>query len=152
MAEGTYPTVLILNGPNLNLLGTREPEVYGRDSLDDIRRMCEARASERGLAVDFQQWNGEGEMVTAIQRARDACAGIIINPAAYSHTSVALLDALLAVNLPVIEVHLSNPHKRESFRHFSYVSGAAQGVICGLGGHGYLLALDALARLLGTDK
>lgn len=152
MAEGKAQTVLVLNGPNLNLLGTREPEIYGRESLDDIRRMVEDHGRTLDLAIDFQQWNGEGEMVTAIQKAREYAAGIVINPAAYSHTSVAILDALLAVGLPVIEVHLSNPHKREDFRHFSYVSQAARGIICGLGAGGYLLALDGLARILKSGK
>ncbi len=152
MAEGKTQTVLVLNGPNLNLLGTREPEIYGRESLDDIRRMVEEHGRTLGLSIDFQQWNGEGEMVTAIQKARDYAAGIIINPAAYSHTSVAILDALLAVGLPVIEVHLSNPHKREDFRHFSYVSLAARGIICGLGATGYRLALDGLARILQSGR
>lgn len=152
MAEGKAQTVLVLNGPNLNLLGKREPEIYGRESLDDIRRMVEDHGRSLDLAIDFQQWNGEGEMVTAIQKAREYAAGIVINPAAYSHTSVAILDALLAVGLPVIEVHLSNPHKREDFRHFSYVSQAARGVICGLGAGGYVLALDSLARILKSGK
>ncbi len=148
MAKGKGATVLILNGPNLNLLGTREPEVYGRDTLADIQKRLEARAKTLGLTVDFQQHNGEGEMVSAIQAARGRCAGIIINPAAYTHTSVAILDALLAVALPVIEVHLSNPHRREAFRHHSYVSLMATGVIAGLGARGYELALDAMADLL----
>lgn len=152
MAEGKAQTVLVLNGPNLNLLGTREPEIYGRESLDDIRRMVEDHGRALGLAIDFQQWNGEGEMVTAIQQVRGSAAGIVINPAAYSHTSVAILDALLAVQLPVIEVHLSNPHRREDFRHFSYVSQAARGIICGLGAEGYRLALDGLARILKSGE
>lgn len=152
MAEGKAQTVLVLNGPNLNLLGTREPEIYGRESLDDIRRMVEDHGRTLGLAIEFQQHNGEGEMVTAIQNARGSAAGIVINPAAYSHTSVAILDALLAVQLPVIEVHLSNPHQREEFRHFSYVSRAARGIICGLGAEGYRLALDGLARILKSGE
>lgn len=152
MAEGKAQTVLVLNGPNLNLLGKREPEIYGRESLDDIRRMVEDHGRSLDLAIDFQQWNGEGEIVTAIQKAREYAAGIVINPAAYSHTSVAILDALLAVDLPVIEVHLSNPHRREDFRHFSYVSQAARGIICGLGAGGYVLALDGLARILKSGK
>lgn len=152
MAQLEQHNILVLNGPNLNLLGTREPEVYGRETLADIQAMVEARAATLGLRIDFQQWNGEGEMVDAIQGARGRSAGIIINPAAYSHTSVAILDALLAVDLPVIEVHLSNPHRREAFRHHSNVSRVARGVICGLGAHGYLLALDALARCLAPGE
>lgn len=148
MAKGKGATVLILNGPNLNLLGTREPEIYGRDTLADIQKRLAGQAKTLGLTIDFQQHNGEGEMVSAIQSARGRCAGIIINPAAYSHTSVAILDALLAVELPVIEVHLSNPHRREDFRHHSYVSRMATGVIAGLGAPGYELALDAMAGLL----
>lgn len=148
MAITKNPHILVLNGPNLNLLGTREPEVYGRDTLADVEKRVKAKAKKLGYAIDFQQHNGEGELVTAIQGARGRAAGIIINPAAYSHTSIAVLDALLAVNLPTIEVHLSNPHRREEFRHLSYVSKAARGVICGCGALGYELALDALAAML----
>lgn len=151
MAKRQKHSILVLNGPNLNLLGTREPDVYGHETLADIRAGLEQRGAELGLGIDFQQWNGEGEMVTAIQGARTTQAGIIINPAAYTHTSVALLDALLAVQLPVIEVHLSNPHKREEFRHQSYVSRVARGVICGFGSHGYFLALDAMNRILDAS-
>ncbi len=141
--------ILILNGPNLNLLGTRQPEVYGRETLADIEAMCRSRAQELGLEADCRQSNGEGELVGWIQGARGDCAGILINPGAYSHTSIAILDALLAVELPVVEVHLSNIHGREAFRRHSYVSQAAQGVICGFGATGYLMAVDALARLIG---
>jgi 3-dehydroquinate dehydratase-2 len=148
MAIAKNPHILILNGPNLNLLGTREPEIYGRDTLADIEKRLKAKAKKLGYQIDFQQHNGEGEMVTAIQSARGRAAGIIINPAAYSHTSVAILDALLAVNLPTIEVHLSNPYRREPFRHKSYVSTVARGVICGCGALGYELALDALVNIL----
>ncbi|MDA5193534.1 type II 3-dehydroquinate dehydratase [Govanella unica] len=151
MAKRLKHSILVLNGPNLNLLGTREPEVYGRDTLADIAAGLERRGAEIGLGIDFQQWNGEGEMVTAIQAARGTRAGIIINPAAYTHTSIALLDALLAVELPVIEVHLSNPHKREDYRHKSYVSRMAQGVICGFGSLGYYLALDAMSHILDVS-
>ena len=140
--------VLILNGPNLNMLGSREPEVYGTETLADIEASCVELGSTLGLDVDFRQSNSEGELVTWIQEAREGHDGIIINPAAYTHTSVALLDALLASETPVIEVHLSNIHQRESFRHHSYVSKAAQGVICGLGSQGYDLALRALAKIL----
>lgn len=146
------PTVLILNGPNLNLLGEREPSIYGRATLADIERACRRRAKELGLAIEFRQSNHEGELVDGIQAARKRHAGIVINPGAYTHTSVALLDALLATGLPVIEVHLSNIHRRESFRHHSYVSLAATGVICGLGARGYLLALDAMAGILKTQE
>lgn len=151
MAKRQKHSILVLNGPNLNLLGTREPEIYGTETLADIKVSLEQRGAEFGLGIDFQQWNGEGEMVTAIQGARGAQAGIIINPAAYTHTSVALLDALLAVGLPVIEVHLSNPHKRDEFRHHSYVSRVARGVICGFGSFGYHLALDAMNHILDVS-
>lgn len=140
--------MLILNGPNLNMLGTRQPEVYGRETLADIKDQCVAHAAFVGLSVDFRQSNHEGELVTWIQDARLTHKGIIINAAAYTHTSVAILDALLAVGLPTVEVHLSNIHQRDAFRHHSYVSKAAKGMICGFGSHGYILALDALARLV----
>ena len=142
------PIIFVLNGPNLNLLGTREPEVYGRDSLADIEAACRRHAQARGLAIEFRQSNHEGELVDWVQEARGRAAGLIVNAAGYTTSSVALLDALLAVGLPVIEVHLSNIYRRESFRHHSYVSPAATGVICGLGPKGYLLALDALADIL----
>ena len=140
-------TILILNGPNLNLLGEREPEVYGRETLTDIEEACRAKADELGLAVDFRQSNSEAEIVELIQKSRRQVAGIIVNAGALSHTSIAILDALQAVEVPVIEVHLSNIFRRESFRRRSYVSRAATGVICGLKGHGYVLAIEALARL-----
>jgi len=140
--------IFVLNGPNLNLLGQREPEVYGRDTLDDVRRACERRASELGLAVDFRQSNHEGQLVDWIHEARDNAAGLVINPGAYTHTSIALLDALQACAKPAVEVHLSNIFRRESFRHHSYVSLGVRGVICGLGPKGYLLALEALADLI----
>jgi 3-dehydroquinate dehydratase-2 len=141
------PIVLILNGPNLNLLGTREPEVYGTATLDGIESECAGAASELGLAIDFRQSNHEGELVDWIQQARQKNVGIIINAGAFSHTSVAILDALKACEIPVIEVHLSNIYRREAFRQHSYVSQAATGVICGLGPVGYVLALEALANL-----
>ena len=144
--------ILILNGPNLNLLGQREPDIYGRTSLEDIRALAAARANGHGLDADFRQSNEEGELVSWIQGARTAAAGIIINAAAYTHTSVAILDALLACGLPVIEVHLSNIFKREEFRHHSFVSRAATGVICGFGAQGYELAVDAMAQLLNKAK
>lgn len=136
--------ILILNGPNLNLLGSREPEVYGKESLADIQSLCEAEAKQCGLSVDFRQSNHEGELVEWIHEAGRDFDGVIINAAAYSHTSVAILDALLALTIPVIEVHLSNIYKRDEFRHHSFVSAAAKGVICGLGSQGYALALRAL--------
>jgi len=140
--------VLILNGPNLNLLGEREPDIYGHETLADIEARCKDNGRNLGLDVDFRQSNLEGELVNWIQEARKGFDGIIINPAAFTHTSVALLDALLASEKPVIEVHLSNIHRREEFRHNSYVSKAATGVICGLGSQGYDLALQAMARLV----
>jgi 3-dehydroquinate dehydratase-2 len=145
------PIILVLNGPNLNLLGTREPEVYGRETLKEIEAECRRHAKARGLAVDFRQSNHEGELVGWVQEARGRAAGIIVNAAGYTTTSVALLDALLAVGLPVIEVHLSNIFRREAFRQHSLVSLAAKGVVCGLGKIGYLVALDAFARLLKTE-
>lgn len=146
------PSVLILNGPNLNMLGTREPAIYGRVTLADIEARCAARAGELGLALEFRQSNSEGELVGWIQQALKNHAGIVINPAAYSHTSVAILDALKAVGLPVVEVHLSNIHQRETFRGHSYVSKVAHGVICGFGAQGYIMALDAMAGLLVDEQ
>lgn len=143
-------TILVLNGPNLNLLGTREPATYGHETLADIARLCHDTAAVHGLEVDFFQTNHEGELIERIHQARGCRAGIVINPAAWTHTSVAIRDALAAVELPVIEVHLSNVHKREAFRHHSYVSPVAIGVICGLGSNGYRLALEHFARLLGA--
>lgn len=140
--------VYVLNGPNLNLLGQREPEIYGTDTLDVISRACADRAAKLNLTVEFRQTNVEGELVNWVQEARQKASGIIINAAAYTHTSVALHDALKASGLPIIEVHLSNIYKREPFRHHSYVSPAAQGVICGFGRHGYELAIDAMSRLV----
>jgi len=142
------PTVLLLNGPNLNMLGVREPAVYGRETLEDIRGMCERRGRELGLGVDFRQSNHEGELVGWIQQALGAHGGIVINAGAYTHTSVAIHDALRAVGLPVWEVHLSNIYRREAFRHHSYISALAEGVICGLGARGYLAALEAAAARL----
>jgi 3-dehydroquinate dehydratase-2 len=144
-------TILVLNGPNLNLLGVREPATYGRDTLADIEEACLERAAVLDLNLDFRQSNHEGQLVEWVQEARDNADGIIINPAGYTTTSVAILDALKAVELPVIEVHLSNIHRREAFRHNSLISQAARGVICGLGAHGYLLALDAMARIVESE-
>ena len=141
-------SVLILNGPNLNLLGTREPETYGPGTLADIEQMCAEESKTLGLTIDFRQSNHEGELVTWIQEAPGKFDAIIINPAAYTHTSVAIHDALRAADLPIVEVHLSNIHSREEFRHHSYVSPVATGVILGLGPIGYRLALIALAERL----
>jgi 3-dehydroquinate dehydratase II len=146
------PTILVLNGPNLNMLGVRQPEVYGRETLGDIEAACRERGAELDLEVDFRQSNHEGELVDWIQEARGTADGIIINGGALSHTSVAVLDALLLCELPIMEVHLSNIYARDAFRHHSYVSRAARGVICGLGGLGYLYALDALKRHLAGDQ
>jgi 3-dehydroquinate dehydratase-2 len=140
--------VYVLNGPNLNLLGVREPAVYGRDTLDDIKAMAERKAGELNLAVVFRQSNSEGELIDWVQEARGQASGILINAGGLTHTSVGLLDALQASELPVIEVHLSNIFRRESFRNHSYVSLAATGVICGLGAKGYELALEAIAGIL----
>lgn len=142
------PKILVLNGPNLNMLGLREPELYGRTTLADIEKRCVSEGKRLGLSVECRQSNIEGELVTWIQEARGAKAGIVINPGAYSHSSIALLDALRAVDLPAIEVHLSNIHRREEFRRHSYVSLGVTGVICGLGAEGYVLALAALAERL----
>ncbi len=146
------PTILVLNGPNLNILGTREPDVYGHETMAEIEAACAKRASALGLEVEFRQSNSEGELVDWIQGARNGYAGLIVNAGAYTHTSVALLDALLACDVPVIEVHLSNIFQRDDFRHHSYVSKAARGVICGFGGFGYEMALDAAARMVGTTR
>jgi 3-dehydroquinate dehydratase-2 len=145
-------TVFVLNGPNLNLLGVREPSIYGRDTLGDVEERCTARAAALGLEIDFRQSNHEGQLVDWIQEARESADGIILNAGALTHTSVALLDALSAADLPVIEVHLSNIFRRESFRHHSYVSLAANGVICGLGAQGYEFALDAIASLIEGES
>jgi len=140
--------VEILNGPNLNLLGKRQPDIYGHETLADIEADCEALAGELGLECHFAQSNHEGQLIDWIQAAREAAAGIIINPGAFTHTSVAILDALNAFGGPVLEVHISNIHKRETFRHHSYVSLRADGVIAGFGAQGYRLALRRMARIL----
>ena len=142
--------LLVLNGPNLNMLGVRQPEVYGSQTLADIEAECRARAAALGLEIDFRQTNSEPELLGWVQAARGQASAVVINPAAFTHTSIALLDALLLLDVPVIEVHLSTVHRREAFRRHSYVSQAAQGVICGFGGHGYILAIDAVASLLGA--
>lgn len=139
-------TIYVLNGPNLNLLGTREPEKYGRATLKDVEKLCRAAAKRHGFDVVFRQSNHEGELVDWIQEANaKKAAGIVINPAGYSHSSVAILDAILAVKLPVIEVHITNIHSRERFRHHSFISRAAKAVICGFGIEGYALAISGLA-------
>jgi 3-dehydroquinate dehydratase-2 len=140
--------VYILNGPNLNLLGTREPEVYGRTTLGEIESACRSVAADHGMEIKFLQSNHEGELIDWIQEAHRQGAGILINPAAFTHTSIAIRDALSACSAPIVEVHLSNIHRREAFRHLSYVSEVATGVICGFGSQGYLLGLQALAQLL----
>jgi 3-dehydroquinate dehydratase-2 len=142
--------IYVLNGPNLNMLGLREPAVYGRESLSDVAKRAQGRAKALGLAIEFRQSNAEGELISWIQEARDKAQGIILNAGAYSHTSIALLDALQAAELPVIEVHLSNIFRREAYRRHSYVSLAAKGVICGLGPKGYELALEAMADMLAA--
>jgi 3-dehydroquinate dehydratase II len=142
------PIILVLNGPNLNLLGMREPNVYGHETLSDIEQACRRHGRVHGLAIEFRQSNHEGELVDWIQEARLRAAGIVINAGGYSHTSVAIHDALKGVALPVIEVHVSNIFAREPFRHHSYISAVAKGVICGLGGQGYILALDAMRQIV----
>jgi 3-dehydroquinate dehydratase-2 len=144
--------IYILNGPNLNLLGVREPSIYGAETLDDVRARAQARAQALGLSVEFRQSNIEGELVTWIQEAREKACGIILNAGAYTHTSVAILDALNAAEKPAIELHLSNVFRREPFRHHSYVAPAAQGVICGFGPKGYELAVEAMADLLTRQQ
>jgi 3-dehydroquinate dehydratase-2 len=141
---------LILNGPNLNLLGTRQPEVYGKTTLEDIERMCKDHAAKIGVSVTFAQSNHEGEMIDHIHGARGVHDGIILNAGAYTHTSIALMDAITSAELPAIELHLSNVHAREEFRHKSYISKVCVGLICGFGAYGYVLSMDAMkARILG---
>lgn len=141
-------TVFVLNGPNLNLLGLREPEIYGSDTLDDIAGMLEDRARELGLQIDLRQSNHEGHLVEWLHEAQaDGAKAVLLNAGAYTHTSIALHDAIKAVKTPVIEVHLSNPHKREEFRHVSYVGRAARGTVAGFGALSYLVALEAAARI-----
>lgn len=145
-------SVLVLNGPNLNLLGRRQPEIYGHETLADVEASMQALAVELGLPIDFRQSNHEGVLIDWIHAARDSAAGIIMNPGAFTHTSIAIMDALKTCACPIIEVHISNVHQRESFRHHSYVSLAATAVMAGFGTHGYLLALRHVARLIGTPK
>ena len=139
--------IYVLSGPNLNLLGVREPEIYGHQTLDDVKRLCEARASAFGCAIVFRQSNHEGELVDWIQEARTEASAVVINPAAYGHTSIAILDALKMLSVPVIECHLSNPASRETFRRKTYVSLAATGVVSGFGAASYELAVEAAAGL-----
>lgn len=141
----------VLSGPNLNLLGTREPEIYGKDTLDDVRMRCEARAAARGLSVVFRQSNHEGVLIDWVQEARTEASALVINPAGYGHTSIALLDALKTLNIPVIECHLSNPAAREEFRRHTFVSLAATGLISGFGAASYELAIEAAAGLISVD-
>jgi 3-dehydroquinate dehydratase-2 len=146
-------TVYVLNGPNLNLLGTREPELYGGATLADVEKLCRDTAQRFGLTVEFRQSNHEGEIVDWIQEARaDKAVGLILNPAGYTTTSVAILDALFTMEAPVIEVHITNIHKREEFRRHSYVSLAARAVICGFGIEGYALAITGVAALVGAKE
>jgi len=142
------PKILVLNGPNLNLLGQRQPEIYGRETLADIEAKCRALAIELGLDIEFKQSNAEHQLIDWIHDARASASGLIVNPGAYSHTSIAIHDALKACDFPIVEVHISNIHRREDFRHHSYVSLAATGVIAGLGVEGYALALRGLASLI----
>jgi 3-dehydroquinate dehydratase-2 len=139
--------IFVLSGPNLNLLGFREPHIYGKETLEDVRRRCEARAAALGHSVEFRQSNHEGVLIDWVQEARTAALGLVLNPAGYGHTSIALLDALKALEIPVIECHLSNPAAREPFRRHSYVSLAATGVIAGFGPASYELAIEAIANL-----
>ena len=144
--------ILVINGPNLNLLGTREKEKYGQSSLEDIRNKCEAHAKKIGLEVEFKQSNVEGEIVNFIQETRKKYNGIIINAGGYTHTSVAILDALLAVKKPTIELHITNIYKREDFRHKSLISKAADGIICGLGADGYIMALNGIKKIISNEN
>lgn len=143
--------IAVLNGPNLNLLGSREPDTYGSTTLDEIRQMVIDRSNEHQIDVDFRQTNIEGELVDWIQETGASCDGIILNAAAYTHTSIALHDAVAAIKAPVIEVHLSNVFAREEYRHHSYISDVAVGVICGFGADGYVLAVDAIASMLRAN-
>ncbi|MBU1211775.1 MAG: type II 3-dehydroquinate dehydratase [Alphaproteobacteria bacterium] len=144
--------IFVLNGPNLNLLGKRQPDVYGTATLEDVRKRTESRAQQHGYRIEFRQSNHEGQLVDWIQEAKEAASAIIINAAGYTHTSVALLDALQAAELPVIEVHLSNIFRRDPFRQHSYISLGAHGVICGLGAKGYELAVEALAEIVKSQN
>jgi len=139
--------IFVLNGPNLNLLGVREPNIYGHESLEDVRSRCVARAEAHGCTIVFRQTNHEGELIDWVQAARTEACGLVLNPAGYGHTSIALLDALKSLEIPIVECHLSNPSARESFRHHTYVSLAATGLVCGFGAASYDLAIDAVCGL-----
>lgn len=147
MTEATPRTLLVLNGPNLNLLGTREPAIYGHATLADVEGLCREAAAAAGYSVEFLQSNHEGVLIDAIHAARGTVAGIVMNPGALTHTSIAIADALSGVGLPVIEVHISNVHKREEFRHHSFVSAVATSIVIGAGINGYKLAIEQLAHL-----
>ena len=144
--------ILVINGPNLNLLGTREKEKYGQSSLEDIKKKCKSPRNKLGLDIEFKQSNVEGEIVNFIQETRQKYNGIIINAGGYTHTSVAILDALLAVKKPTIELHITNIYKREDFRHKSLISKAADGIICGLGADGYVMALDGIKKIINNEN
>ncbi|HOO50657.1 MAG TPA: type II 3-dehydroquinate dehydratase [Alphaproteobacteria bacterium] len=148
----SQPIILVLNGPNLNMLGLREPEIYGHTTLADIEAMCRARADELGFDIDFRQSNHEGELVEWIQQARGKVAGVVINAAAYTHTSVAIHDALkLLDKTPIAEIHISNPKEREEFRHFSYIESLAFTHILGQGAKGYVMAIEAIAKKINES-
>ncbi|WP_461634456.1 type II 3-dehydroquinate dehydratase [Glutamicibacter soli] len=149
MTENASRTILLLNGPNLNLLGTREPEIYGRETLADVEALARSTAQSLGFELTVVQSNHEGVLLDAIHEARTTAAGIVINPGAFTHTSIALADAISGVELPAIEVHISNVHKREAFRHHSYISPVASSIIIGAGVNGYRLAVEQMAHLLG---
>jgi 3-dehydroquinate dehydratase-2 len=148
MSTAKLPLIVVLNGPNINMLGLRQPALYGRATMDDVESLCAETAERLGLSIDFRQTNSEGELISWVQECRGRADGIVINPAGYTTTSIGLMDALLSTELPVIEVHITNIHRREEFRQHSYVSKVAVGVIAGLGVGGYSLALTAMADLL----
>ncbi len=150
--KSTALPIYVLNGPNLNLLGVREPHIYGHTTLADVGKMCAAEAKSNGFATVFRQTNYEGELVTWIQEARTKASALILNAGAYTHTSVAVHDALLALTIPIVEVHLSNPHARDSFRHHSYVSSIAKRSIAGFGAQSYVLAIRGVATILKDGK
>ncbi len=145
-----YPLVYVLNGPNLNMLGTRQPELYGSDTLADVEALCRETADTLGLGLAFRQTNHEGELVSWIQEARVEAAALVLNAAAYTHTSIAIHDSLQMLDAPIIELHVSNIYRREAFRHASYVAPSATGVIAGFGARGYAMAIEAAARLIRT--
>jgi 3-dehydroquinate dehydratase II len=145
-------TIYVLNGPNLNLLGQRQPEIYGRSTLADVEKLCRTAAERHGLAIAFRQSNHEGVLIDWLHEARQEAAGVVLNPGAYTHTSIALLDGILAAEIPVVEVHLTNIHAREEFRRSSFVSRAAKAVICGFGIEGYGLAIAGLAGMIGAKS